>query len=149
MRAHGLALLTIAALLAVTGTATAGTVGIDGDTLHYEASPGEFNELNVMLQGASSRSRTAPAVRATRSPSQRGRRAGTTTQRGLTRGSSTPTARRRGSRESRSSWATGTTTRESARWGPPTTHRPSTGAKGRTGSSRGPRPTTCTAVPAP
>jgi hypothetical protein len=51
MRAHGLALVTLVALFAATGTATAGTVGIDGDTLHYEASAGEFNELNVMLQG--------------------------------------------------------------------------------------------------
>jgi hypothetical protein len=50
MRAVTLALAVSAALLLVTGTAFAGTVGIDDHTLYYKAAPGEFNELNVMLQ---------------------------------------------------------------------------------------------------
>src|SRR5438552_19037267 len=51
MRARAVAMATSTALLLATGTAAAGTVGIAGDTLRYDAKPGEFNELNVMLQG--------------------------------------------------------------------------------------------------
>lgn len=51
MRLPVLALVTSTALLLVTGTAAAGTVGIDGDAVHYEAAPGEFNELYIALQG--------------------------------------------------------------------------------------------------
>jgi hypothetical protein len=51
MRLALLALFTSTALLVAGGTATAGTVGIDDDTLHYVAAPGEFNELFIALQG--------------------------------------------------------------------------------------------------
>jgi hemolysin type calcium-binding protein len=51
VRAAALALVTSTFLLLAAGTAAAGTVGIDGDTLHYEAAPGEFNELYLLLQG--------------------------------------------------------------------------------------------------
>jgi hypothetical protein len=40
----------VATTLLSAATANAGTVGIDGDALHYEAAPGEFNELYITLQ---------------------------------------------------------------------------------------------------
>ena len=43
-------LVALTASLFAAGTAVAGTVGIDGDTLRYDAAPGEFNQLAIMLQ---------------------------------------------------------------------------------------------------
>jgi hypothetical protein len=42
----------VATTLLSAATANAGTVGIDGDALHYEAAPGEFNELYITLQSS-------------------------------------------------------------------------------------------------
>ena len=51
MRPTALVLVALTASLLAADTAVAGTVGIEGDTLHYVAAPGEFNALTIMLQG--------------------------------------------------------------------------------------------------
>ena len=50
MRLTAFVLVALTASLLAAGTAVAGTVGIDGDTLRYDAAPGEFNQLAIMLQ---------------------------------------------------------------------------------------------------
>jgi Ca2+-binding RTX toxin-like protein len=50
MRPTPIVLLALTASLLGAGGTAASTVSIDGDTLRYDAAPGEFNELNISLQ---------------------------------------------------------------------------------------------------
>jgi hypothetical protein len=50
MRPTASLLLALTGSVLIAGGAAASTVSIDGDTLRYDAAPGEFNELNISLQ---------------------------------------------------------------------------------------------------
>jgi hypothetical protein len=50
MRPTALLVFALTGSLLFAGYAVASTVGIDGDTLRFDAGPGEFNEVDIMLQ---------------------------------------------------------------------------------------------------